>query len=192
LRRALASRPLARARTVPGARPTGALRAGARRPVRAPSRKRGWTAAAAAVLALALLGWLFWPAAPPLPREPAPVTAAAAAVAASRPVRKAPAQRPPPAAPPAPSGIDEARVRAAVVARSADLRACAVPPGSPTQVPARLRVPASGQVRAVQFGGPEPLPPSLSSCLREKLLLWRFDDLHLASDVELFATFALR
>jgi hypothetical protein len=47
-------------------------------------------------------------------------------------------------------------------------------------------------VRAVQFGGPEPLPPNLSGCLREKLLLWRFDDLRLTSDVELFATFALR
>ena len=56
----------------------------------------------------------------------------------------------------------------------------------------RLRVPASGEVRSVQLGGPEPLPASLSGCLREKLLLWRFDDLHLSSDVDLFATFALR
>jgi hypothetical protein len=59
-------------------------------------------------------------------------------------------------------------------------------------VPVRLRVPASGEVRSVQLGGPEPLPAALSACLREKLLLWRFDDLLLSSDVDLFATFALR
>jgi hypothetical protein len=30
------------------------------------------------------------------------------------------------------------------------------------------------------------------SCLRERLLRWRFDDLELSSEVDLFATFALR
>ena len=62
----------------------------------------------------------------------------------------------------------------------------------PDLLPVRLRVPASGEVRSVQLGGPEPLPAALSGCLREKLLLWRFDDLHLSSDVDVFATFALR
>jgi hypothetical protein len=145
------------------------------------------------VLLLALLGWLLWPSAPP-PRDapPPPAPAPAASLAVSRPARKVPARPPAPAAPPAPAGIDEARVRAAVLARAADLRACAVPAGAPSQIPVRLRVPASGEVRSVQLGGPEPLPPDLSGCLREKLLLWRFDDLHLSSDVDLFATFALR
>ena len=91
--------------------------------------------------------------------------------------RKVRARRPPPPPPAAPA---------------ASLRACAVPAGAPSQIPVRLRVPASGEVRSVQLGGPEPLPAALSGCLREKLLLWRFDDLHLSSDVDVFATFALR
>jgi hypothetical protein len=56
----------------------------------------------------------------------------------------------------------------------------------------RLRVPASGEVRSVQFAAGESLPPQLASCLRERLLRWRFDDLQLTSEVDLFATFALR
>jgi hypothetical protein len=56
----------------------------------------------------------------------------------------------------------------------------------------RLHVAASGEARSVQLGGPQALPLELSGCLREKLLLWRFDDLHLSSDVDFFATFALR
>jgi hypothetical protein len=59
-------------------------------------------------------------------------------------------------------------------------------------VPTRLRVPASGEVRSVQFATGESLPPQLASCLRERLLRWRFDDLQLTSEVDLFATFALR
>ena len=179
------------------------LPAGARRTIaarRAPAarpgplaRKKGDRSGAwaAALLALAVLAWLLWPAAAPSPAAPQP-PAPAAKVETRKEPRKVAARRPPPPAPPAQSGLDEARVRAAVLARAASLRACAVPAGAPSQVPVRLRVPASGEVRSVQIGGPEPLPTELAGCLREKLLLWRFDDLHLASDVDLFATFALR
>src|SRR5262249_49725070 len=126
-----------------------------------------------------------------------PTTSPAAPVPAqkattSREPRKTAPRRAVPGAKPTPEALDEARVRAAILARAPGLSACPVPAGAPSQVPVRLRVPASGEVRSVQFAGAEPLPPALSGCLREKLLAWRFDDLHLASDVELFATFALR
>lgn len=192
-------RPLARRAPARPGLPRGARRmVGARRltrPIPGASlrRKRDRTgAAAAAILGLALLGWILWPAAAPPPQAPPPAPPPAAKAATSSAPRKVPARRlpPPPAA--AQSGVDEARVRAAVLARAPALRACAVPAGAPSQVPVRLRVPASGEVRSVQLGGPEPLPAALSACLREKLLLWRFDDLHLSSDVDLFATFALR
>jgi len=144
------------------------------------------------VLALALLAWVLWPAASPPPAAPPQLPAPAANVASRKEPRKIAARRPPPPAAPAQSDVDEARVRAAVLARAASLRACAVPAGAPSQIPVRLRVPASGEVRSVQLGGPEPLPAALAGCLREKLLLGRFDDLHLSADVDLFATFALR
>lgn len=146
------------------------------------------------MLALAFLAWLFWPAsAAPPNADPPPASAVRAPKdPAPRAIRKAPVRRPAPAAAPAPPGVDEARLRAAVLARAEDLRKCPVPAGAPSQIPVRLRVPASGEVRSLQLGGGDPLPSELSACLREKLLQWRFDDLHLASDVELFATFALR
>jgi len=147
--------------------------------------------AIAAVLALAVLAWLLWPVNPVRVEPPRAAPAAATASRVERIPRKAPSRRAP-APSPQRSTLDEGRVRAAVLARAGDLRACGVPAGAPSQVPVRLRVPASGQVRSVQLGGPDPLPPALSSCLREKLLLWRFDDLQLSSDVDLFATFALR
>jgi len=185
----------ARRRLPAGARRTiGARRAPAPRPAPLARRKGDRAGAwAAAVLALALLAWVLWPAASPPAAAPPPVPSPAANVPPRKEPRKVAARRPPPPpAAPAQSGVDEARVRAAVLARAASLRACPVPAGAPSQVPVRLRVPASGEVRSVQLGGPEPLPAALSGCLREKLLLWRFDDLHLSSDVDLFATFALR
>jgi hypothetical protein len=157
-------------------------------------RGRSW-AAIAAVLAVAILAWIFWPIpapAPRLPEAPAPSPAQVHDARTRREPRRVAHRSQSPAAKAAPPALDELRVRAAVLARAADLRACAVPAGAPSQVPVRLRVPASGEVRSVQFAGAEPLPPALSGCLREKLLLWRFDDLHLSSDVDLFATFAVR
>ena len=191
----LARRAPARRRLPAGARRTiGARRIAPPGRFAPPRRKRSRSGiAAAAVLGLALLAWIFWPAASPPPDAPPPVPVRAANVATPKEPRKVRARRPPPpAAAPAPSGVDEARVRAAVLARAPSLGACAVPAGAPSQIPVRLRVPASGEVRSVQLGGPEPLPAALSGCLREKLLLWRFDDLHLSSDVDVFATFALR
>ena len=154
------------------------------------SSRAPWTLAAA--LAVALLAWLFWPAAKEPPTAPPPAVNARAKPEVAPPASRKAASRRPAAAPAAPPGVDEARLRAAVLARAADLRGCPVPAGAPSQVPVRLRVPASGEVRSIQLGGGDPLPSDLSACLRGKLLLWRFDDLHLASDVDLFATFALR
>jgi hypothetical protein len=55
-----------------------------------------------------------------------------------------------------------------------------------------VHVRASGEVRSAQLTAGESLPPQLASCLRERLLRWRFDDLELSSEVDLFAAFALR
>jgi len=184
-----------RRRALAGARRTGtSRRLAAAGPVARTPRKRDRTGAiAAAALALVVLAWLLWPAPPPPRPEPAPpVPPPVQKAATSREPRKVVPRRPAPAPKAAEPDLDEARVRAAVLARAPTLRACPVPAGAPSQVPVRLHVPSSGEVRSVQFAGVEPLPPQLSVCLREKLLLWRFDDLHLSSDVDLFATFALR
>jgi hypothetical protein len=193
MKRAIALRGRARTAAVRGARRPGRTRL-ARTAIARPSRRKQGRggATAAAVTALALLAWLLWPAPSPPATPPAPPAAVPAAAATPRAARK-PAARPAgPALPKALAGIEEGRVRAAVLARAGDLRACAVPAGAPSQVPVRLRVPASGEVRSVQFAAGESLPPQLASCLRERLLRWRFDDLQLTSDVDLFATFALR
>jgi len=190
----LARRTPARRRIPSGARHKPvANRLAARRPGAPARRERARIGtAAAALLAVAALAWLLWPTPSPPPAAPVSPPVPEVKAAASREPRKIPPRRPPPAATAAAPGVDEARVRAAVLVRAAGLRACPVPPGAPSQVPVRLNVPASGEVRSVQLGGAQPLPPSLAGCLREKLLAWRFDDLHLASDVDLFATFALR
>jgi len=191
--RRIAASPLRRA-APRSLRATAPRRLAAPRPVARTRGRRDRTGAvAAAVLALAILVWILWPASPPpLPATPTPTPAAAQVATTSREPRKTAPRRAAPAAKPAAQALDEARVRAAILARAPGLSACPVPAGAPSQVPVRLRVPASGEVRSVQFAGSEPLPPALSGCLREKLLAWRFDDLHLSSDVELFATFALR
>jgi hypothetical protein len=87
--------------------------------------------------------------------------------------------------------VDEARLRAALQQRAPDLRACSIPPGAPPQVPARLRVAANGKTRGVELTSPVPLPSPLGPCLRERISAWRFDDLHLQSDVAVLVTFAL-
>lgn len=56
----------------------------------------------------------------------------------------------------------------------------------------QLGIRASGEVRTVRFVGGESIPAPLSICLREHLAHWRFDDVRLSSDIQLFATFALR
>jgi hypothetical protein len=93
---------------------------------------------------------------------------------------------------PASHDVDEARLRAAVVARAPDLRSCAVPPGAPSQVPVQMAIRASGEVRNVRVMSREAVPSTLATCLHERLLRWRFDDVHLSSDIHLFTAFALR
>jgi len=101
-------------------------------------------------------------------------------------------KRPAPRVQPGPQDVDEARLRAAVLARAPDLRSCAVPAGAPSQVPVQLAIRASGEVRRVRLVAPESVPPTLATCLHERLLHWRFDDVHLASDIHLVTAFALR
>jgi hypothetical protein len=79
-----------------------------------------------------------------------------------------------------------------VLARAADLRACAVPAGAPSQVPVQLAIRASGEVRTVRLLGVESIPAPLATCLHQRLLHWRFDDVHLKSDIHLVTAFALR
>jgi hypothetical protein len=98
-------------------------------------------------------------------------------------------QRPAPALSPA---IDEARLRAAVASRAADLRVCALPAGSPPQVPVRLRLAAAGVPKVVELSPPDPIAPALAGCLRERMLAWTFADLGLSSEVDVLVTFALR
>jgi hypothetical protein len=150
------------------------------------------------VIAAALIaaGWWLWPETQqPMAADPPPVEAAAApydapAVHRASPTRTRRAPRLPPVS--APTAIDEAQLRAAVASRAADLRACALPAGSPPQVPVRLRVAAAGVPKAVELSSPDPIPSTLAGCLRERMLAWRFADLRLASDVDLLVTFALR
>ena len=64
------------------------------------------------------------------------------------------------------------------------------------RLPAHFQAPRtnrlSGEVRTVKFVAAESIPAPLAICLRERLAHWRFDDVHLSSDIQLFATFALR
>src|SRR5262249_60941807 len=104
---------------------------------RAVARARGGRhragAAAVAALALAVLVWIFWPASPP----PVPTTSSAAPVPAqkattSREPRKTAPRRAVPGAKPTPEALDEARVRAAILARAPRLSSCPLPPRPPT------------------------------------------------------------
>jgi hypothetical protein len=119
-------------------------------------------------------------AVPPLPPPP---TKPAAAVAQ---------KKPPAAAPPRPpDGISRELLMAAVQVRSPTLRACALPPGAPARVSARLRVGRAGDLRTVQFVNAAPLPRPLAECLRTTLQHWTFKDLPLKSDVEVLVDFLL-
>ena len=105
------------------------------------------------------------------------------------PPRKRPMPHPRPVPPLA---VDEAQLRAAVASRAPDLRACSLPPGSPPQIPVRLRLAAAGVPKLVELSPPDPIPSDLAGCLRERMLSWRFADLGLTSDVDVLVTFALR
>jgi len=169
----------------------GRPRLRSRRPsVKAVRKRRG--AAAVILAALLVAAFWLWPEAPRaemVANAPAEAPAGAAAPVVRAPPRKRPA--PPPRPVPAPS-IDEAQLRAAVASRAADLRACALPPGSPPQIPVRLRLAAAGVPKTVDLSPPDPIPSTLADCLRERMLAWRFTDLQLASDVDVLVTFALR
>ena len=181
-----------------------------RRPPTPRRKKRWWFLA---LLALCLF-WL-WPRTPPA-RLPAPSPAAAAAPRllphdprATQPpalalvtppvlIAKKPAAGPASklkkiaTAPLKPAeGISRDLLLAAVQARSPALRACALPPGSPARVSARLRIARAGDLRTVQFVNAEPLPHALAECLRTTMQRWSFKDLPLKSDIELLVDFLL-
>jgi hypothetical protein len=159
----------------------------ARRPVARRPRRRAWIVLLLAAAAIAV--WL-WPRSeeePPPPPEPEQVEAPAPAPHPKRVLVKKIAKPAPHA-----SLVDEARLRAALQERAPDLRACGVPAGAPPQVPARLRVAADGKMRTVELTSPVPVPAALASCLRERILAWKFDDLRLQSEVAVLVTFALR
>jgi hypothetical protein len=170
---------------------------GAKRP-----SKRGTTGTSLFILAL-IAGsvWLLWPtpakvaavaplsppaiARPPrLPAPPRPRVARATAPAAA-PKKTALATVPPVGLP------ARERLLQAVQARTPDLASCALPPRAPAVLPTSLRVAKEGQVRSLRFAVSDPLPEALATCLREKMLAWRFADLELKRDVELVVSFRL-
>jgi len=162
-----------------------------------PARTRRVAAAAIAVALLAIAFWLWAPASESQPPAAPPIAGEHDTSTETPPkshVAHAPRLRkrasPKPAT--APAAIDEARLRTAVASHAADLRACALPPGAPPLVPARLRLAAAGVPKSVELSPSDPIPASLATCLRERILAWRFADLGLASDVDVLVTFALR
>ena len=158
-------------------------------------RTRWWLAA----LLLLLLAFFWWRRAPPpaavKPPEPAAKhlehrpPAPAQPAPPRKPAAVAPAKKPPSA--PRPDGISRELLLAAVQVRSPALRACALPPGAPARVSARLRIARAGQLRTVQFVNAEPLPRPLAECLRTTMQHWSFKDLPLKSDVEVLVDFLL-
>jgi hypothetical protein len=160
-----------------------------RAPGRAPRGLRravGALALLAALLALVLL----WPRPAPAPPPPSAPRATSAARPAPPP-RKPPAHPAPPARLPArAASLARDRLLAAIRERSADLAACETPPGAPTRAPARLRISKAGAPSAVAFEGAPPAP-ALASCMRERILAWRFDGLELPADVDVMVTFSL-
>jgi hypothetical protein len=105
--------------------------------------------------------------------------------------------RPPPPPPPKPAkppdtwAPERKLLRDAIAARSGDLSACALPPGSPARLLTRIRVVKSGAVRGVTFANADPLPRGLPDCLRGRIQAWTFADLKLLADVEVMVTFDL-
>jgi hypothetical protein len=99
--------------------------------------------------------------------------------------------KPPVVKPPSGWSPDRALLRAAILSRASDLRTCALPPGAPTRLLTKLRVVKAGPVRSVAFANAEPIPRSLSECLRTKMMAWNFADVKLGGDVEAMVTFNL-
>jgi hypothetical protein len=156
---------------------------------RRPARRGRWVLAA--LLLVLFILWV-WPSAPE-PAAPPPVAAREepppAPVVKPRPGVKKKAVVPPAPAPP--SSSQRALLRRAMEARAPDLRACALPPGAPPSLGARIRVARGGATRSVAFSSGQRLPRELSECLRQRLLQWEFSDVGLTSDVEIFVDFAL-
>ncbi len=147
----------------------------------------------AAALLLLVVFWLL-PSAPPPPApvpppEPPPTPVVMKSVAKKPAPKKPPA--PAPAPPPVASSSQRALLRKAVEARAPDLRNCALPPGVPTALGAKIRVVRSGATRAVTLSTAQPLPREFSECLRQRILQWEFSDVGLNSDVEILVNFAL-
>lgn len=124
------------------------------------------------------------PPPPPLVATPAPP--------AHRPPPPPPKPAPPaPAKPPDEWAPQRKLLRDAIAARSGDLAACALPPGSPSKLLTRIRVIRGGAVRGVVFANADPLPRGLPECLRGRMVAWTFADLDLKADVEVLVTFDL-
>jgi hypothetical protein len=127
---------------------------------------------------------------PPPPPPPPPKVAAPGPPAPRLPPPPKPAP-PPPAKPPDEWAPQRKLLRDAIAARSGDLAACALPPGSPSKLLTRIRVARGGAVRGVVFANADPLPRGLPECLRGRMLAWTFADLDLKADVEVLVTFDL-
>lgn len=166
------------------------LTAPPRRAAASPSRAR-WQWAGLLLAIAAGLAMLLRSCAGEVP--PPPVAAAPPAPPAPREPHPKPAPPPPPKVP---KPVDEwapqrKLLRDAIAARSGDLAACALPPGSPSRLLTRIRVIKSGAVRGVVFANADPLPRGLPDCLRGRIQAWNFADLKLQADVEVLVTFDL-
>ncbi|WP_157759041.1 hypothetical protein [Cystobacter fuscus] len=169
-----------------------AARGARRRPTAASRPARRWRWGLAALLLLFMLFWL-WPSTPePVPPPVAVPEAPPPPPVVTRPVvKKKVAPKPSPPPPAAPMSSQRALLRRAMEARAPDLRACALPPGAPTTLGARIRVARGGATKSVAFASGQRLPRELAECLRQRLLQWEFSDVGLSSDVEIFVDFAL-
>ena len=134
----------------------------------------------AAAAALALVLWLFWPAAEPTP-PPAAKSASKPGAAVLQPI--ALRRRPPPPLPRNDLPPRDALL-AAVRERAPSLKSCALPGGALARLPLRLHVASSGAMRSVDFTG-DPPPPRFASCVRKTAMSWTFEKVKLTSDVEL-------
>jgi len=172
---------------VRGRRPTAPPKRGAAPPSRARWRWAGLLLAVAIGLAMFLRS-----CAEEVPPPP-PISAGPPAP----PLPKEPVTRPPPPPPPkVVKPLDEwapqrKLLRDAIAARSGDLAACSLPPGSPSRLLTRIRVIKAGAVRGVVFANADPLPRGLPDCLRGKIQAWSFAELKLQADVEVLVTFDL-
>lgn len=127
----------------------------------------------------------------PPPPPPPPLAATPPPVPEERVAKPPPPPAPKPQKPPDEWAPQRKLLRDAIAARSGDLAACALPPGSPSRLLTRIRVIKSGTVRGVVFANADPLPRGLPDCLRGRIQAWSFADLKLQADVEVMVTFNL-